>query len=311
MALGFSKNGSRGSVGLDLDGVYMAAVEIDSGRIVRSASAELPAGAIVDGEVSDTEALTEALREFFSTNDFPKNVRLGVANQQIAVRTLQLPAIPAGDERDAAVRFMAADAIAMPLDDAVLDYEVVGETQLEDGTTRLKAVVVAARKSMVSSLAEAVSAAGLKPMGIDLNAFAVVRMLAGADAQDDGHADVYCYLGEVVNLAVAIGDTCVFTRTLTPFRDEEGVPVPASLSEDIRLSIDFFMAQDDAKPVRKVWLCGPGANSSDLAAATSAALGLDVAVAAPLGQLEESSLQAGEDPARHTVAAGLALGGVR
>lgn len=310
MALGFSKNGPRGTVGLDLDGSYVAAVEMGAGgHISRAASAPLPSGAIVDGEVANPEALTEALRDFFTKNELPKNVRLGIANQQIAVRTLRVPPIPAGDERDAAVRFMAADAIAMPLDDAVLDYEVVGEVMGEDGSTQLKAVVVAARKSMVSDLAESVRAAGLKPLGIDLNAFAVVRMLAGP-ATPTSQAEVYCHLGEVVNLAVAIGDTCVFTRTLNPLKDESGVPLPSSLAEDIRLSIDFFMAQDDAVPVQQVWLCGPGAVADGLADGLATALGKDVSVASALGHLD-ASLDAGEDPARHTVAAGLALGGAR
>lgn len=309
MALGFNKNGSRGSVGLDLDGGHLSAVEINDGRITRAVSSELPAGAIVDGEVADRAALTESLRDFFTRTELPKNVRLGVANQQIAVRTLQMPPIAAGAERDAAVRFMAADAIAMPLDDAVLDYEMVGETANEDGTVQLKAVVVAARKTMVSDLTEAVQAAGLRPLGIDLNAFAVVRMLAGADASTT-QADVYCHMGDVVNLAVAIGDTCVFTRTLTPVRDQSGIPVAASLADDVRLSIDFYMAQDDAVPVQHVWLSGPGASASGLASDLAEALGTDVTVAPALGRLE-GSLDEGEDPARHTVAAGLALGGIR
>jgi type IV pilus assembly protein PilM len=294
---------------LDLDGGYLAAVEIDHGRITRAVSSELPSRAIVDGEVADAAALTEALREFFTRTGLPKNVRLGIANQQIAVRTLKMPPIPAGAERDAAVRFMAADAIAMPLDDAVLDYEIVGETVADDGSTQLKAVVVAVRKSMVSDLAEAVRAAGLKPMGVDLNAFAVVRMLADP-ATSTSEAEVYCHLGEVVNLAVAIGDTCVFARPLSPVKDESGVPLATSLAEDIRLSIDFYMAQDEAVPVRKVWLCGPGAATDGLATDLATALGVDVSVAPALGHLE-ASLDAGEDPARHTVAAGLAIGGVR
>ena len=42
---------------------------------------------------------------------------------------------------------------------------------------RERVLVVAARQSMVDRLVEAVNGAGLKPNGIDLNAFALVRML--------------------------------------------------------------------------------------------------------------------------------------
>ena len=53
-------------------------------------------------------------------------MRLGVANQQIVVRLLELPRIEDEKQRDAAVRFQASEAIAMPLDEAVLDHQVAG-----------------------------------------------------------------------------------------------------------------------------------------------------------------------------------------
>ena len=52
-------------VGLDLDGSFLAAVELDGRAIARAVSAELGAGVIRDGEVADRAALTEALRDFF------------------------------------------------------------------------------------------------------------------------------------------------------------------------------------------------------------------------------------------------------
>ena len=104
-----------------------------------------------------------------------------MANQQIVVRVIELPRIEDEKQRDAAVRFQAAEAIAMPLDEAVLDHQVAGYTR---GARRLAAhagrVVVAARRSMIEALLEAAKKAGLKPDGIDLDAFALVRMLAAA-----------------------------------------------------------------------------------------------------------------------------------
>ena len=46
----------------------------------------------------------------------------------------------------------------------------------------------------------------------DLNAFALVRAL-GHGAPDDG-ARVYCHLGGITNLAIAVGQSCLFTRPL-------------------------------------------------------------------------------------------------
>ena len=69
---------------------------------------------ISDGEVTDVTALTDALRDFFKTEGLPKRVRLGIANQQIVVRQLEIPKIDDPKERAAAVRFQASETIAMP-----------------------------------------------------------------------------------------------------------------------------------------------------------------------------------------------------
>ena len=53
----------------------------------------------------------------------------------------------------------------MPLDDAVVDYSVVGEHTTEEGAPRERVVVVAARRPMISTYVDPVRRAGLKPVG--------------------------------------------------------------------------------------------------------------------------------------------------
>src|SRR5437764_493196 len=322
MALTLGKKNPRGSVGLDLDGAFVAAVQAQDGRISRAASMELPSGVITDGEVSDVERLTESLKTFFKENDLPARVRLGVSNQQIVVRHLELPLIEEEAELAAAVRFQAAEAIAMPLDEAVLDYQVVGQATSPEGSPRLRVVVVAARQAMIERFVEGVRGAGLKPEGIDLNAFALVRALAKSQAAEQAPpaegelgagapqdlACVYRHLGGVTNLAVAVGSNCLYTRPLSTDWSDAGEHVASALAEEIRLSIDFYMAQPDARPVGEVQLSGPGSAHEGLAEELSGLIHLPVSVADPLGGLDVNGALDGEDPHRHTVAAGLALG---
>jgi type IV pilus assembly protein PilM len=315
MALTLAKKNPRGSVGLDLDGAFVSAVQTSGGRISRAASLDLPSGLITDGEVTDVEGLSSSLKSFFKENGLPSRVRLGVSNQQIVVRHLDLPVIEDQTQLAAAVRFQAAEAIAMPLEEAVLDFQVVGEQTSPEGTPRLRVVVVAARKAMIERFVDSVRGAGLKPEGIDLNAFALVRALAkpesalaeGSTALEQS-ACVYCHLGGVTNLAVAVGSECLFTRPLSTDWREEGDLVAPALAEEIRLSIDFYMAQPTARPVGEVQLSGPGSALEGLADDLSALIHLPVSVADPLGGLEASDALDGEDPHRHTVAAGLAMG---
>ena len=305
--LSLRKNSSGGAVGLDIDGRYLAAAQVEAGRVVRGASADLPVGLVADGEVVNRDGLAEALKSFVAEAGLPKNVRLGVSNQQIVVRVVELPRIEDEKQRDAAVRFQAAEAIAMPLDEAVLDHQLAGYTDAPDGSPRMQVVLVAARRSMIEAVLEAAKAAGLKPEGIDLDAFALVRTLAAAAGdQPADTARVYCHLGGVSNLAIAVGSSCFFTRPLSAVWDDEDAA--ATLADEVRLSIDYYMTQAQAKPVGEVVVSGPGSADAALVEGLGVHLGLPTIVAAPLGVLDRSALPAGEDPHRLTVAAGLAIG---
>jgi type IV pilus assembly protein PilM len=315
VAISLRKNSDGGTVGLDIDGRFLAAAQVRNGKLTSVASADLASGVLADGEVVDRAALTAALKEFVSANKLPRRVQLGVSNQQIVVRVLELPRIDNDKERDAALRFQAAEAIAMPLDEAVLDHQIAGYSDPGEGAERMQVVVVAARRSMIEEYLAAIKDAGLKAEGIDLDAFALVRMLAEREVGEAGDAPelalpqqarVYCHLGGVSNLAIARGSACFFTRTLsTPF-DAEGAG--ARLADEIRMSIDYYMAQPAALAVGDVVLSGEGTRDDELVADIGAQLGIPVAASRPLGDLDASVLSGDDDPHRYTVAAGLALG---
>jgi type IV pilus assembly protein PilM len=308
MALTLKKNLQRGTVGLDLDGGFLAAVQTDGEGVTQAVSADLPTGIINEGEVADVDGLADALKRLFKSQELPRRVRLGVANQQIVVRHLELPRIEDPKERDAAVRFQAAEAIAMPLEEVVLDYQVIGETVTPEGTAKHRMIVVAAREAMIGRIMDAIRAAGLKADGIDLNAFALVRALASAGEAPEDSARVFCHLGGITNLAIAVGSNCLFTRPLSTNLEDEEEDLAAGLAEEIRLSIDFYMTQPEARWVGEVLLSGPGSRREGLAEQLSALIGVPVSIAEPLGRLNPAGIPAGEDPYRHTVAAGLALG---
>ncbi len=310
MAFRLGNRAARTSVGLDLDGSYLAAVSIADGVIQEAASIDMPGGLIRDGEVEDVDALSHLLRDFMKEHDFGKSVWLGVANQQIAVRSLDIPTIEDAEERAAAVRFQASEAVAMPLDEAILDYQVIGQSTAAEGLGSMRVIVVAAREPMVMRLVDAVRAAGLRPNGIDLSAFALMRIIAPTNEPDPAPARVYCHLGGITNLAVGVGNTCVFTRPLATVWDGGSVEFTSALAEEIRLSMDYYMGQPDARQVSEILLSGPGSQRPGIAEQVAGLVGLPVAAAPPLGALGAASLRMGDDPSRYTVAAGLALGGL-
>ena len=119
---------------------------------------------------------------------------------------------------------------------------------------------------------------------------------------------MFCHLGGVSNLAVAVGTTCYFTRPLAAVWTDEDAG--SRLADEIRLSIDYYMAQPQARQVGEVVLSGPGSADDTLFRGLESEVGLPVSVAPPLGTLDSSELATTEDPHRYTVAAGLSIGGL-
>jgi Tfp pilus assembly PilM family ATPase len=100
----------------------------------------------------------------------------------------------------------------------------------------------------------------------------------------------------------------MFTRPLSTGWEDDDEHLAASLAEEIRLSIDFYMAQPEARPAGELILSGPGSANVDLVGELEPLLHLPIRVAEPLGTLDTSAIAGDADPHRYTIAAGLALG---
>jgi type IV pilus assembly protein PilM len=326
-------------VGVEIEAGGIAAAEVDSGRITAAALEPLAPGAFHEGEVADVDLVAQSLKSLFSQHKLSKRVRLGIGNQRVVVRTFRLPAIENPKELEAAIRFQAQEQIPMPLEQAVLEHQVVGTVPTEEGAPpQVEVVVVAARREMVGQFAEPLRRAGLEPVGIDLSAFAMIRALsdaAGASAPvpDDGgsaepvgdKAVLYCNVGDIMNLAVARGRSCLFTRVSMvglegivrrlatetglipdhasqwlmhvgldrPVEQIEGDPQVVSraraaleegvgnMVDELRMSLDYYAAQESALPVGQIVFCGPGSAIPGLVSAIESGISLPVLATLP------------------------------
>jgi type IV pilus assembly protein PilM len=219
LKLSLSRGRSRGGstlVGLDIQPGYVSAVQarINGSILVqRAAGMPLPPDTVREGEVIDGGTLADTLRELFADSRLDKRVRVGVANQRTVLRTLELPPITDRKELATAVRFQAEDQVPMPLDNAVLDFHPLGLIDTPAGP-RQSVIVVAAQRDMVERLLSAVRAAGLRPEGIDLSAFALIRSLHRPDEEHAGRV-LYLNVGGLTNMAIAEGTVCRFTRVVS------------------------------------------------------------------------------------------------
>lgn len=302
MALGVSP-----PMGLDIGTSAVRAALVSKGRGGEGLSAfgqvALPVGAVVDGEIRDRGAVAEAISQLVKRAKIKtRRAVVGVANQRVVVREVDLPYLEEKEFRSA-LRFQVADHIPMPVDAAELDFRLVGEYTADSGERMMRVLLVAAATDMIAPFLETISSAGLEPAGVDLTPFAVARAvspvargesgLGGAEAIVDIGAGVTSVLihhnGEsrfVRILLVGGDDTTNALSTQLGISTEEaeamkldlgrGVGSPdaqrvlqgrvASLVEEIRGSLDYYASQQGSDSVVSIILTGGGSLTPGLAA---------------------------------------------
>jgi type IV pilus assembly protein PilM len=227
-------------VGVDVGSTAVRVAEVSLGDVpvvVRAAQVALPPGAVEAGEVKQPDVVAEALRDLWGRSGVKgKQVYLGVGNQRVVVREIALPWLPEKELRES-LGFQVQEFIPMGADEAVLDYDPLGE--VEQGGRRMQRILlVAAHKAMVNALVEAALAAKLDPLGIDLTPFAVVRAVGSGDEKLDLETQ-----GDeaVVDVGSHVTAICVHDRGVTRF-----VRILPSGGRDVTLAIARGLGVDDA-----------------------------------------------------------------
>jgi type IV pilus assembly protein PilM len=331
-------------VGLEMDPSHLAAAQVEvNGKlsVTKGAVHELRPGIVRDGEVVDPVALTEELRKLFADSELSTAVRLGIANQRIVVRTLDVPPVDDPETLEELVRTEAPDLIPVPMDEAVLDFQSLGRIETSVGP-RTRVVIVAVRRDMIERMVASVHEAGLDVVGIDLSAFGMVRALHASGSE---HAVLYVNLGGLTNVAVANDTGCLFTRaasgglesmlqTLTERRgltvehargwmQHVGLVAPLdaiegeadlvafvrqtledgvhTIADTVRNSLNFYRMQESAETVDRAVLTGPAVAIPGFAERLSEQLQIPVEGTVVAGSPD------GADLGRLTVAAGLAV----
>lgn len=320
-------------IGLDIGSSSITAVQIAPSRrgpavLERVGRVPVPPGAMRDGEIVSPDIVGAALRELWATAGLRgRRVALGVSNQQVVVRQVDLPSLPDKELRQS-LPFQVDEAIPIPVDQAILDFHVIETFANDEGERFSRILLVAALRDMVDNLVAAAAAAGLEPVLVDLDAFAMLRSLAPESSRgllDEPGGELLVDVGSVVtNLLVHAGGVPRFVRilllggesitqdlvtTLDLSREdaerrkaEVGILDPVTLLsagqdarliaerggrliEEIRGSLDYYAAQMDAAPVRRVVLTGGGSRIPGLAERLSDALGVLVEPGRPLQEL--------------------------
>src|SRR6476646_7043179 len=244
-----SSKRSKRLVGLKIGGSQLAAARIvnnGSPELVQVARDRLEKGIVVGGELREPELLADALRAFFRKHKLPRQgVRLGIANNRIGVRIFEIAGISDAKQLENAIRYRAQEALPIPIEEAVLDYHVLGERKDEDGQLVRRVLLVVAYRELIDRYVAACKKAGVRLAGIDLEAFALLRALGeplGEGAPPSDAALVVVSVGhDRSTFAVSDGRVCEFTRVL----DWGGATL------DVAIARELDCAPSEAEPVKR------------------------------------------------------------
>jgi len=224
-------------VGLSIGASQLtAAVVVNNGRpkLVKAATYTLPPDVVASGEVRDSEALANAIATFFQEADLPrKNVRLGIGSSRTGVRVFERPEVDDPRQLANAIRFRAYETLPIPIEEAMLDYHVVEETTSPD-----RVLLAVAYRDLVDRFAATCAAAKIELVGIDIEAFALLRAVGGEPlkaGERDEAARVAVSIGhDRTTVAVSDGRLCEFTRVL----DWGGVRVTTAVERALEVDTE-------------------------------------------------------------------------
>src|SRR6476659_10349666 len=156
---------ARRLIGLDIGTNAVTVAEVRPGdppRLEMFGQVALARETMREGEVADDAAVTEAVGRLRAEVGLKKvPVRLGLASPRVVVRQIEMP-LMSRDELGSALQFQAAELIPIPLDDAVLDFAILGPASPGDGgEPRMHVLLAAVQEATVMRLVAAVEAGGL------------------------------------------------------------------------------------------------------------------------------------------------------
>ena len=216
-------------VGLDITPTALVAVSLKrKGKaygIAKRAESPLAPGIVVDGEVHDADALGAAIKAFWAEHGIKdKNVAVGVANQRCITRIVEKVRIKGGKKQlREALSFDVAEHLPIPLEEAVWDFHTIAKWKNEEtGAEMERHVVVMVYREPVERYREAVVAAGLKLVRIDLAAFALMRaglpavkLALGSEDHDEEQVVALLDVGPTsTNVVITRGDMCELNRII-------------------------------------------------------------------------------------------------
>jgi type IV pilus assembly protein PilM len=284
-------------------------------RLISAGVLPLPTGAVQNNMVIDAGTVVEAIRRLIQENGVKaRKVISAVPGRAVIMKKFQLP-MQQGEELDTNVEFEAKQVIPENLENVNLDYQVVNYL---DGGNKIEVLMVAVRKDIVNSYADIIEQAGLSPVVMDVDYFAMENMYeTNYEPQVAGEVVGLIHIGaRYTSMNVLSNGMSTFTGDLPvggeDFTDslrrglrisseaaenlkissnldgksETDVealvrPTSESLAEEVRRTLSLYGAVASDEGIRTIYLSGGSSQVPGLCALLEERLGIPIRLAEP------------------------------
>ncbi len=189
---------SNTSIGLDIGSSSIKLVQLQETKggvaLYKAGSAPTPRDAVKAGVVVDPLAVAKAIQSLLDALQLDGGaVTAGVAGPTVVVREVPLPTMSDRQLRKS-IQWEARNYISFPVEDSVVEFEVTDRPAPGEGT-QMRVMLVAAPRDMVDSQVEAIEVAGLDPVAVEIQPFAMMRGILASNGTHSTQGDTTAVLG--------------------------------------------------------------------------------------------------------------------
>ncbi len=316
--------GKKDIIGLDIGSKHIKVVQLKNGKgkytLEKLGISSLDPELIVDGSILDSTRVIDSIKELIESSEIQaKDVTLSVSgHSSVIIKRVSLPQM-SEDELEESIRFEAEQYIPFDIEDVNLDFQILG---MAEENNMMDVLIVAVKKDKINEYVSVVRDAGLEPVIVDVDAFALENMYELNYENFDGSNVALVNIGaSMINMNILKGGMSVFTRDssvggnlltealqreftlsfenaekliqeeeIEGVSREEALAVLNSASTDIiteiSRSFDYFRDTTNYENIDEIILCGGVALTNNFVTLLSEKVGIDATIVEPFKNID-------------------------
>lgn len=164
-------------------------------------------------KLGTNQAVEEILKKIISENNIQGRVVASIGGDTVNIQSIQIPFMP-DEEIPKALQWEARDELRIDLDNTVMDYVVLGQTD-KSGTKQIDILLITVPKTVVLGLINAISKLGVIPYAFEPPPLAVVEAFGKDEFKQEGQVVGLLELGAgLTNLSIIVDGLLRFTRNI-------------------------------------------------------------------------------------------------